>query len=161
MKHKLSLNQSRMLLVLIILAMGSGCANASPALATSPYTLIDLGTLGGSKSFAHAINEAGQVIGYYFLAGNTSYHPLLWEGGVMTDLGTLGSNNSYPVAINEAGQVIGYAYQRQEDATTYHAFVWENGVMTELTLGGSYSEPYAINEAGQVVGTSQLAGDTI
>jgi probable HAF family extracellular repeat protein len=153
MKHKFSLNNFRMLSVFVILALVSGCANASPAIAAAPYTLIDLGTLGGSTSIATDINQAGQAVGYSYLAGDIKLHPFVWEGGVMTDLGTLGGNHSQALAINEAGQVVGYSGLVGDAAD--HAFVWDGGVMTDLgTLGGSASVAVDINEAGQVVGYS-------
>ena len=48
----------------------------------------DLGTLGGSFSFGHAINASGQVTG---TAGNRlrGSQPFLWDGTAMLDLNTL------------------------------------------------------------------------
>src|SRR6185503_13442543 len=85
MKKENIMNKIRMMSVLVILALIS---NISPAYAA--YTLTDLGTLGGSSSQAVAINEAGQIIGQSYLAGDAEQHAFVWQGGVMTDLGTLG-----------------------------------------------------------------------
>ncbi|HEU0297499.1 MAG TPA: PKD domain-containing protein [Anaerolineales bacterium] len=164
MKHNFSLNKFRMLSVLLILALISGYASASPASAATTYTLTDLGTLGGfSDSFARAINEAGQVIGNTFQAGTNSYRAFLWEGGVMTDLGTfggLGVGDSFAYDINEAGQVVGQAYSA--DYEQIHAFLWEGGVMTDLApYEGFDSRAGLINEAGQVLGAIDLDGEFI
>jgi uncharacterized membrane protein len=37
-------------------------ADANPAVAASAYTILDLGTLGGSYSQANGINPTGQVV---------------------------------------------------------------------------------------------------
>src|SRR5262249_1199945 len=53
------------------------------------YSVIDLGTLGGSFAVANGINNQGQVTG-----GSTDIHgnvlPYIWSQGVMRALGTLG-----------------------------------------------------------------------
>ena len=74
--------------------------------ATQP---IDLGTLGGSNSYAQALNDRGQVVGFSNLAGDPwSYHAFSWTSGDgMIDLGTLGGGSSIAYAVNDLGQVVG------------------------------------------------------
>ena len=69
--------------------------------------LIKLGTLGGSGSAAHAINNAGQVTGRSKTAGDLEEHTFLWDGDSMQDLGTLGGDDSEATDINDSGQVTG------------------------------------------------------
>src|SRR5215469_16391726 len=59
------------------------------------YTVTDLGTLGGTFSFAHGINNRGSVDGISTLQTQPGVHAFLWQKGVMTDLGTLGGPNSF------------------------------------------------------------------
>jgi probable HAF family extracellular repeat protein len=70
--------------------------------------MTDLGTLGGSSSWATAINPSGQVVGQSETARGDE-HAFFWEKGVMTDLGTLGGDRSLAFGINPAGQVVGFS----------------------------------------------------
>jgi len=110
--------------------------------------LHDLGTLGGEKSRASAINGAGQIIGTSTPAAGAP-HGFLWENGTMRDLDP-GGGRSDAVAINDAGQVAGNMDRGQQ-----HAALWDNGTLQDLgTLGGAYAEAHAINAGGQVIGYS-------
>src|SRR3954462_10098086 len=78
------------------------------------YTVTDLGTLGGTESFANGLNASGQVSGASYLNGDTGYHTFLWKptttnggSGTKTDLGTLGGSQSFGNALNASGQVAG------------------------------------------------------
>jgi probable HAF family extracellular repeat protein len=120
-------------------------------------TVTDLGgSLGGITSYAHAINNTGQIAGWSYIANN-SIQAILWNGGTATVLGTLGGSESKAWGINDAGQVAGWSYVNH---TAIHATVWDGTTITDLgTLGGSWSGAAAINNAGQVAGYSQTTGD--
>ena len=123
---------------------------------------VPLGTLGGSNTVPHAMNEQGRVVGYSFTAGNSVYHAFLWKRATgMKDLGTLGGINSYGLGVNQRDQVVGWA-TIPGTSFAYHAFHWtQSGGMKDLgTFGGTYSLALGINESGQVVGSANIAGDT-
>lgn len=142
-----------------LLAAASALSFAAPAWA-QPYQLVDLGTLGGSTSFALDVNNNRQVSGN---AQTPTGQPaprlnaFFWSppGGPMQNIGTLpGSNNfSRGYAINDFGVVVG-----ESDNNTSRAFRWDstNG-MTGLTrLAGDNDRGVAhdINNAGTIVGIS-------
>ena len=111
----------------------------------------DLGALGSTSSYAYAINNIGQVVGF---SGN---HAFLWENGSMQDLGTIGDTRSQAYGINDNGQVVGVLFDNDGGmgAEPSNAFVWQDGAMQVLdTLGGRYSRAYAINSNGLIVGYS-------
>ena len=75
--------------------------------------MLDLGTLGGASSFANAINNHGQVVGYSVAPNNGGGRAFLYSDGRMTDL-----NTSIPAGsgwflenatgLNDGGQIAGY-----------------------------------------------------
>ena len=126
----------------------------SPALAQI-YTVTDLGTLGGSASWAWDVNDAGQVVGRSNIRGDGAFHAFLWENGTMTDLGTLqGGQDSWAYGINSSGQVVGWTNISNQKT----AFRYSGGTMTNLgNLGGTHSQAFGINDYGQISGWSLQA----
>jgi probable HAF family extracellular repeat protein len=104
----------------------------------------DLGTLGGKRSEAVALNDAGLVVGTSETKLTKQTDPwdgFLWGQGTMTDLGQY----SDPTAINNRGQII----------FGNRNYVWDGGQHLQLhTLGGRLTYAEAINNEGQVVGQS-------
>ena len=82
---------------------------ADSGAAYSGGTMIDLGTLGGTDSWAFGINNNGQIVGGSYTASGQD-HAFLYSGGTMTDLGTLpGGAYSRASGINNNGQIVGYS----------------------------------------------------
>jgi probable HAF family extracellular repeat protein len=134
------------------MALGGFMTTASAA----QWTIIDLGSIGGTYSDSKGINDHRQVVGSAYTSGNASYHAFLFDHGTMMDLGTLGGINSAATGINNDGIVVGSSYTAHD--TVEHAFVYhQSGSMTDLgTLGGKYKNSVArgVNKRGQVVGYS-------
>jgi probable HAF family extracellular repeat protein len=113
-------------------------------------TREDLGTLGGSMSFGHDINDRGQVTGYSLVAGDSWNHAFVYDNGTMKDLGAF-SFSSNGTAINNGGQVVG--------SSDYIAFVYtpESGMvdlnsLIDPRLGWALGVAWDNNDAGQIVG---------
>jgi probable HAF family extracellular repeat protein len=115
----------------------------------------DIGTLGGSSSRAHALNEAGQVVGDSYTSAGDS-HAFIWENGVMRDLGTLGAPFEWgqvlssATGINGVGQIVGWG---KTSGGSFRALRWENGRMAKLaSLDRIYSLATGIDNLGRVAG---------
>lgn len=136
--------------------------------AQTAFSFLDLGTLGGSYVMAYAVNEAGQVAGYSYSAGNTAAHgfrtaPNQPINPATDDLGSLGVGlESNAMGINESGQVVGWAQAAPYGAYLYHALRAGPGLpLTASTddlggLGGKQAVARGLNDLGDAVGYAQL-----
>lgn len=102
-----------------VFSAGLGFATSASAQVGHSYlidlnskTAMGIGTLGGASTYASGINDAGQVVGYSYVAGGALHAFITGPDGMsMRDLGTLGGNgNSYANGITGAGQVVGDSY---------------------------------------------------
>ncbi|HIG26348.1 MAG TPA: hypothetical protein EYQ50_00550 [Verrucomicrobiales bacterium] len=117
--------------------------------------LTELGTLGGRRASATAVNELGQVIGWSTMEyGGLDSHAFIWKDGLMQDLDGTGLKSSRAYGINDAGQVVGYAQFAGKRA---FAFLWEEGELVNLNERVASSPGWrlicadAINDRGQIV----------
>jgi len=138
---------------------------AGHAFLYSNGTTTDLGTLGGSSSFALNINDAAQIVGWADSAGNTT-SGFLDTNGSMVDLSP-GSVSGGAQGINASGQVVGWYSNSGTTATgaplgPTQPFLFSNQILTNLGTfpAGSDTYPLCINTSGQVVGYTYQPGIT-
>jgi probable HAF family extracellular repeat protein len=117
-------------------------SNAQHAFLYSDGVMQDLGTLGGTRSWAYDINDNGQVVGDSYTVGDSVLRPFLYSGGTMKRLGTSTSNGGAG-GINAAGQVAGWSVV----SGTSHACVFSDAGTQDLGVGTAD----AINDSGQVM----------
>src|SRR5438046_8558798 len=79
--------------ILLVVLLASPQAATGDA-ATGPFILMDLGTLGGNRGVARAVNNSGQVVGTSSTAGGKNRAFSWTAAGGMIDLGTLGGPSS-------------------------------------------------------------------
>lgn len=140
------------------------------------YIVSDLGTLGGTYSYAYGVNAEGVVAGGAATASQTggiAQTAFLWYGGQPVNLGTLGGA-ACPDCSSEAGgpnangespivsETSSPAY-RDEDFCAFGthiqclAAIWKDGVMTAFPNleGGQNGQAYWTNNQGQTVGVAE------
>jgi probable HAF family extracellular repeat protein len=115
-------------------------------------TIIDLGTLGGPRSAASAVNNGGQVAGSSELKV-PGEHAFFWSAGKMMDIHAPDPDLvSFGFDINNNGQVVGQTYNTISGEI--HAFSYQGGTTTDLgKLGGNSATAHGVNNPGQIVGT--------
>ena len=162
--------------LLTLLTISGGSAAQAQTRKPKHYTVIDLGTLGGTYSDAYGINDAGVVSGGAATPSQTNglaQTAFLWFNGKMKNLGTL-DGSKCPQCSSEAGgpNAENVSALISETALTdpngedfcgfgthlqCRAAIWKEGVMTALRNlpGGRNSQAYSINERGQVAGFAE------
>ena len=119
---------------------------------------------GGSLlSYAKAINDSGQVVGYVSTAPDKNGKPkeikqdgFIWQGGQRRELSLLPSyRSSKAFDVNNQGTVTGSSKHAQPDGSVLeHAVLWDGETATLLGSLPGYPESraVAINNRGQVLG---------
>jgi probable HAF family extracellular repeat protein len=146
-------------------ARSAYCMNLGFALSTGAFlwehgTMNNLGSFGGTCTFATDLNNQGQVVGLSTTTGDQFQHAFLWNHGSLNGLpNTLGGNNGAAIALNNAGDVVGWASLPGDQ--DIHASLWQNDSMTDLGTvdGDPCSLGSSINATGQVIGVSVPACD--
>src|SRR5436190_1345612 len=115
-------------------------------MAPGTYTTLD-DPLGPRDTIAQGINDAGQIVGYYFDAGNHQ-HGFLYSGGIYITLDDpSATNGTFAYGINNAGQIVG-SYNDGSGAHGFLLTISPNpppppGTTADLILRGANSSPYA------------------
>jgi len=164
------------LLGLAVLAMPVGLVAQAQSPKPARYSVTDLGTLGGTYSFAYSINDSGVVAGGAATPSQTNFvsqTAFVWDGGQPISLGTLGGvdcpgcssegsaadANGVVAAVSETST----ADRNGEDFCGFGTFrqclaaIWKNGALSALpTLpGGKNSWALWVNKLGQIIGYSE------
>ena len=122
---------------------------------TTAYTITELGTLGGTESFAEDINNEGQVIGSSTISDGLSATAFLWETGSMVPLTVTAGLTTSAKAINDAGLIAGYAFTEINSTPFQLPVLWAGGIYTTLeTISATQGTAQAANNLGLVAGNS-------
>ena len=122
---------------------------------------IDLGTLGGRRSRAYAINDHDVVVGVSEMANGTQ-RAFRYAGRMETLVPLTGGAYSIAFDINNAALIAGASgVPSTSNKPRIHAVLWLKGVPQDLgTLEeAGNSVAYAVNDHGEVTGVSDLNGE--
>lgn len=121
------------------------------------YRIRDLGSLGGTESFAYSINNQDMVVGLSRTAEDNATHPFIYSKGKMVDLSPKiesaeNINNLAEVAggLNLDNHFVPVIFDAAKDQTKLL------GTLGGITSFGFNGTALANNDAGQTVGYSYI-----
>lgn len=137
------------------------------------YTIVDLGTLGGTQSFAFGINDNNVVVGSSSAVAdsnnstpylNHAYSATVTFGVTntvnMVDVGHLGGNDSTAFFADQLNNV--YGQSNESIGAKSRGFVYDGVQINKLPLptGGTQFRPLSKESSGLIVGYSDADIDT-
>jgi probable HAF family extracellular repeat protein len=135
-------------LLLALLCVVAGMAQAAPA---KKWTIVDLGSLGTFGSRAQVVNNRGDVAGETSVAmpggGFEPTRPFLWQDGVMRDLGSPSGAFAFVWGMNDRGSILA-------NDEFGNSFLWKDGTWNALPLGSGTG----LNKSEAVAGIHAPAG---
>jgi hypothetical protein len=100
----------------------------------------------GQETIVTGINNADQVVGYYFTNGFRAVHGFVYSGGVFTDVDNPSAppGDTFATGISNSGLVVGYSQQ---------GFVDSGGTFTQIAApSSSITIPTGVNNSVSIVG---------
>jgi len=117
-----------------------------------------LGTLGGTNSYAKAINDLGHIVGVSNLKGDRVSHAFAYGNGTMYDLGPDATTVSTAFAINSSDTIVGRCYTH--GLTKAFAFIWKPGTgLKDLNQSINPHSDWVLTWATGVNDRGQICGE--
>ena len=131
---------------------GNGGSFTTQGYVSSSGTSVLLAVPGAQATRPARINDAGQVVGAYYLTSRqTSPQGFLYDAGAFTTIDAPGAASTVLNGINDAGEVSGIY---TDAAGVQHGFTEAGGVFSDVT--GPDGAPFlgsSVNNQGQLIGT--------
>jgi probable HAF family extracellular repeat protein len=118
------------------------------------YTYTPISVPGSSSTSARAINNAGQIVGYY--RDSAGEHGFLYSTGTYTTIDVPGGISTELLGVNNVGQIVG---TYRDSSNNLRLFLDDNSVFTTIDVPGGLDIYVTflgagINDAGQIVSTA-------
>ena len=132
----------------VVVVAGVLVSTALPVLAST----ITIEFPGATFSVPIAINDRGQIVGYYIRNGVD--HGFVLDNGVFTTIDVPGADASRALGINKQGDIVGYylIFGKPCCPLQQYGYLLHKGRF--FTIGESFTEATGINDRGQIVGKS-------
>jgi hypothetical protein len=118
------------------------------------YSFVGLNYPGATGTFPMAINNVGQIVGYWVNPGQATSGNFLYSEGNFSSISSPGTLST-PTGINDNGQIVGTYYPDYPgNQYLYHGFLYSGGSYTTIDYPGAYATSVnGINASGQIVGS--------
>jgi probable HAF family extracellular repeat protein len=114
--------------------------------AGSIFSVVDLGSVGGSSSIAYKINDSGTAVGWAQTSAGVQ-DAFVSTGSGLQVLPALSNSDSYAYGINSSGTIAGTSVIGGQT----HGSIWNGSTVTDLGAGIFAT---GINDAGVVIGSN-------
>jgi probable HAF family extracellular repeat protein len=107
----------------------------------------------GASLTAAAINDHGDVAGFYNKSANQVDGFLKWRNGTFVTLAYPGAASTQATGVNDFGEVVGNYTTGSGNAAVTHGFTWRNGRFSTVNVAGASSTVInGVNDLGDLVG---------
>ena len=135
------------------------CGGSATGFLLSGGVYTTIAVPGANFTWAEGINNAGVIVGWYYVDGSAGYQGFVDDGGSFTTINYPGYPNTYLAGINDSGLIVGgYGTPVTIGSVDYnwpHGFVYSAGTFTsfDAPFGAvEVTDPLAVNNKGEVVG---------
>jgi probable HAF family extracellular repeat protein len=107
----------------------------------------------GASLTAAAINDHGDVAGFYNKSASQVDGFLKWRNGTFITLAYPGAASTQATGVNDSGEVVGNYTVGSGNAAVTHGFAWRDGKFTTVDVHGASSTVInGVNDLGDLVG---------
>jgi hypothetical protein len=130
----------------------SGFENIGSSKEHTTKAHVKIAVPGAVETIANGNNDAGTIVGTYYLAETSEQRGFLLLNDVFTDLPAVEGWEVNPVDVNNKGQVVGTLYQRDTGAT--QGFRYAGGQYQFFAMPQqAYGWVSGVNDHGHIVGS--------